>query len=115
MAYYKRLRGQERRARHARPRQRFEGSPLRERSMLIIINDPTANLATPAAPPALPTVSANRRWLKEHMGQYKDQWLALRDGALLGASPSLDTLLEQVSREHGVTFPSREVMITTGY
>ena len=58
---------------------------------------------------------ANRNWLKAHFGEYRGIWLALRDGTLLGANPSLETLVQQVSEEFGVTFPSREIMITTGY
>lgn len=58
---------------------------------------------------------ANRAWLKENAGKYRGQWLALRDGELLGVSPSLDTLTEEVSSKYGVTFPSKEVMITAGY
>jgi hypothetical protein len=58
---------------------------------------------------------SNRQWLKEHAGQYRGKWIALRNGELIGASPSLDTLIEEVSKKYGITFPSREVMITSGY
>ncbi len=67
-----------------------------------------------AEQPAEAKPQANREWLKAHANEYKGQWIALRNGELLGASRSLETLTEEVSRKFGVTFPSREVLVTTG-
>jgi hypothetical protein len=65
-----------------------------------------------ATPTANTDTRTNRQWLKEHAGEYQGQWIALRNGELLGASRSLNKLTDEVSRKYGVTFPSREVMIT---
>jgi len=58
---------------------------------------------------------SNMEWLNEHAGEYSGQWLALRDGQLLGSSKSLEELVREVSSRYSVTFPSKEVMLTTGY
>lgn len=39
---------------------------------------------------------ANREWLKTHGGEYSGQWVAVRNGELLGASGSLEELAKQV-------------------
>jgi hypothetical protein len=39
---------------------------------------------------------ANRRWLKQYGSTYRDQWVALRDGQLLGAAPSPKQLSEEI-------------------
>lgn len=59
--------------------------------------------------------SKNMQWLDIHHAEYQDEWIALRDGEFLGSDESLEKLVKRVSREHGVVFPSREVMLTTGY
>jgi len=68
------------------------------------ITEPTATLGP----------QANRDWLKAHAHEYKGKWIAIRNGELLGASQSLDSLVEEVSQKFGVAFPSRDVMVTTG-
>lgn len=67
-------------------------------------------------PPAGESVKTNknRMWLREHAAEYPRQWLALRDGELLDSDESLQLLTERVSENFGVTFPSREVMVTSG-
>jgi len=74
------------------------------------------NPSQPAVAEPTTTVSpqANREWLKEHSHEYKGMWIAIRDGELLGASQTLGSLVEEVGRKFGITFPSKEVMVTMG-
>jgi hypothetical protein len=37
-------------------------------------------------------LAASRRWFREHAHQYKGQWVAVREGQLLGVASSLDEL-----------------------
>lgn len=39
---------------------------------------------------------SNREWLEAHGAEYSGQWLAIRDGKLLGASDSLESLVERL-------------------
>lgn len=48
-----------------------------------------------------PTWYADRQWLKSHWQEYRGQWVALRQGQLLGAATSLDALVEQVGNIKG--------------
>lgn len=48
---------------------------------------------------------ANREWLKEHGSEYSGQWVAVRDGELLGASKSLKELAERMG-------DTRDVLLT---
>lgn len=41
-------------------------------------------------------IEANRVWLHTNWDQYRGQWVALRQGNLLGAADSLDALVAQV-------------------
>lgn len=41
-------------------------------------------------------VEANRVWLRAHWEQYRGQWVALRNGELLGVADSLDALVTQI-------------------
>jgi hypothetical protein len=59
-------------------------------------------------------VSKNMKWLREHRAEYRGKWVALRDGVLLDADESIVRLATRVSIEHGVEFPSREVLVTHG-
>ncbi len=59
--------------------------------------------------------TANRAWLVAHAGRYNKRWLALRDGELLGEADSIIELTKQVSAKYGVSFPSNEIMLTTGF
>ncbi len=43
-------------------------------------------------------VRANKLWLQEHTGHYQGQWVALRNGTLIGAASSLDRLVAQVGK-----------------
>lgn len=55
--------------------------------------------------PPNPTLAANREWLKTHSNMYRGQWVAVRNGNLLGASSSLKELTTQ--------FPERENTLFT--
>lgn len=47
------------------------------------------------------SVRENQIWLREHADEYKGQWVALRDGDLLGAAPTADEVWERLeSREN---------------
>ncbi len=52
--------------------------------------------------PPDPARKANREWLKAHSGEYSGQWVAVRNGDLLGATKSLKELTEQVGDTEGV-------------
>ncbi len=67
------------------------------------------------APQTPVNTRANRTWLEIHSGQYSGKWVALRNGELLGVAESVTTLVEEVRRKHDVKFPSKEIMVTTGY
>jgi hypothetical protein len=38
------------------------------------------------------SLDASQTWLKEHAAQYKGQWIAVQEGTLLGAAPTLQDL-----------------------
>jgi hypothetical protein len=67
-----------------------------------------------AEPIAEANPQANREWLKANAHRYKGKWIAIRNGELLGASKSLESLVEEVGRKFGLAFPSREVLVTLG-
>lgn len=46
--------------------------------------------------PPDPTLRTNRDWLKTHGDVFKGQWVALRDGQLLGSAASLKALAAQL-------------------
>lgn len=46
--------------------------------------------------PPDPTLKANRKWLEAHEGEYPGQWVAIRNGELLGMANSLEELAQQV-------------------
>jgi hypothetical protein len=46
--------------------------------------------------PPDPARIANREWLKAHSGEYRGQWVAVRNGELLGVATSLRELVRQV-------------------
>ncbi len=51
-----------------------------------------------------PNVSrkANRDWLMAHSGEYKGQWVAVRNGELLGEAKSLKELVEKIGNTEDV-------------
>lgn len=51
---------------------------------------------------------ANKTWLAEHMGEYQNQWIAVRDGVLLGAAATLEELLEKVG-------DTKRALVTIGF
>lgn len=53
-------------------------------------------------------ISVDQEWLDAHRGEYRDQWVAVRDGKLLGTASSLRELIEQVGDTEGA-------LLTTGY
>jgi hypothetical protein len=58
--------------------------------------------------PPNPTLEANRSWLMTHGGEYRGQWIALRNGQLLGAAASLNELVKQVGS-------TKDTLITPAY
>lgn len=54
--------------------------------------------------PHNPALQANRNWLNEHSHEYSGQWVALRNGTLLGASNSFEELFGQIGRSKEILF-----------
>lgn len=52
--------------------------------------------------PPDPARKANREWLEAHGGEYRNQWVAVRNGKLLGAANSPEELVERVGSTKGV-------------
>jgi hypothetical protein len=52
--------------------------------------------------PPNPGLRANSDWLRAHADEYRGQWVAVRDGHLLGSAPSLKELKRAVGDTHGV-------------
>jgi hypothetical protein len=53
-----------------------------------------------ARPAHLPTVrglNASRTWLREHADEYRGQWVAVREGQLVGVASSLEDLQAKIS------------------
>lgn len=53
-------------------------------------------------PTTYPAHRANRDWLKANESEYRDRWVALRDGQLLGTATSSEELLDQVGKNKDV-------------
>ena len=51
---------------------------------------------------------ANKAWLTAHMGEYRDQWIAVRDGVLLGSAPTLEEL-------HAAVGDTTRALVTIGF
>ncbi len=51
-------------------------------------------------------LQANREWLKAHSEEHRGQWIALKQGRLLGAARSLEELVQAVES-------TKDVLITT--
>jgi hypothetical protein len=73
--------------------ERHPDHPALER-MACILAPPRASRA---GRPADPTVRANRDWFEKHGAEYRGQWVAVREGRLLGHAPSFARLKEVVS------------------
>ena len=43
--------------------------------------------------PARPDVAANMKWMKLHANEYRGQWIALKNGSLLGAARAFSDLI----------------------
>ena len=52
--------------------------------------------------PSDPARKANREWLTAHSGEYKGQWVAIRNGELFGAANSLKELVESIGSTKGI-------------
>lgn len=73
-------------------RERYPDHPTLQR-MARILAPPRASRA---GRPADPTVRANRDWFEKHGAEYRGQWVAVREGRLLGHAPSFARLKEVV-------------------
>jgi hypothetical protein len=75
----------------------------------------TAVLAPPVAIETRPaqglSLDASQTWLKEHASQYKGQWIAVQEGTLLGAAPTLKDLYVQIG-PGGKTAPTVVVKVS---
>jgi hypothetical protein len=59
------------------------------------------------APGSTPSIEENAAWLRAHGARYQGQWVALRDGVLVGHHPEQATLYEELERRRelgGVVF-----------
>ncbi len=52
--------------------------------------------------PPDPTLRANRDWLMTHSDSFQGQWVALRNGKLLGSATSLEALVAQIGDTKGI-------------
>ena len=57
------------------------------------------NVATPRAE----GLSGSMAWLDAHANQYQGQWVAVREGQLLGAAPSLEELADVIGEDQDTT------------
>lgn len=53
-------------------------------------------VATAVTQPNRPDIRADFDWLRSHRDEYAGRWVALRDGQLLAAAESVDSLIAQV-------------------
>lgn len=54
--------------------------------------------------PPNPTLKANREWLKTHSAAYRGQWVAIRNGELLGTAGSMKELTTQIPDRENILF-----------
>lgn len=59
-----------------------------------VLAPPVAQVAHLPRPRGL---DASRSWLREHASKYRGQWIAVREGKLLGAGDSLEALTPLIS------------------
>lgn len=50
----------------------------------------------------------NKAWLAAHAGEYQNQWIAVRDGTLLGSAATLEELVEKVG-------DTKRALVTIGF
>jgi hypothetical protein len=53
--------------------------------------------------PARPALKINREWFIQHAAQYRGQWVAVKDGLLLGAAPTLSELKAKIGETRSAT------------
>jgi len=58
-----------------------------------VLNPPPVTRGT-AAPD--PTIKADMEWFTRHSAEYRGQWVAVQNGRLLGAAPTIQALMERV-------------------
>lgn len=63
---------------------------------LAVLAPPVVRGTRPAQPLGL---TATQSWFKEHAAPYTGQWVAVRDGTLLGSAPTLQELHERIGIE----------------
>jgi putative addiction module CopG family antidote len=66
-----------------------------------ILAPPTVGELTPTTAETRAARKANHAWLKSHWQACRGQWIALRAGELLHASPSMDDLITEVGAVRG--------------
>jgi hypothetical protein len=49
-----------------------------------------------------PSIRANRDWLRAHGDEYRGKWIGLRNGDLVGAADSYDTLINMVGDDRNI-------------
>lgn len=52
--------------------------------------------------PTRPDLYTNREWIRQHAGQYRGQWVALRNGQLLATADSFEALANQFADHTGI-------------
>lgn len=57
-----------------------------------------------------PGMPANLQWLADHRDEYQGQWVALKDGQLLGAAPLLEDVVQIVGNPRG-----KGILVTVVY
>lgn len=63
--------------------------------------------------PICPDIEANHNWMKQQGRNYLGQWVAVRNGCLLGVSASFDDLINQL-RAIQIT-DTKDVLLTVAY
>jgi putative addiction module CopG family antidote len=66
-----------------------------------ILAPPTAGKSIPVTPEKRAARKANRAWMNSHWQDYRGNWIALRAGQLLHASPSFYAVIAQVGDVRG--------------
>jgi hypothetical protein len=61
--------------------------------------------------PSVEGLGDSRRWLREHAYAYRGQWVAVREGELVGVAPSLEELGTIVDLEEGANLLVTRVLL----